>query len=70
MACCQKQARRDCLKFSVFEAAGHPDLVQVTETVTQDFFLVWMVLYDAQILFRLKKNTNPFIHLSLGKAAT
>ena len=33
-----KHARRDCLKFSVFEAAEHPDLVQVTETVTQDFF--------------------------------
>lgn len=44
-----KHARRDCLKFSVFEAAGHPDLVQVTATVAQDFF--WFGWYSIMLRF-------------------
>ena len=30
--------------------------------------IVWMVLYCAQQLLGMKKETKPFLHLSLGKA--
>ena len=67
-----------CKVFQIIRCLIKPLLKNSTQTIFQggtswvaqllNNIIVWMVLYCEHQLFGVKKKTNPFLHLSLGKA--
>ena len=67
-----------CTVFQIIRCLIKPLLKNSTQTIFQgdtswvaqllNNIIVWMVLYCEHQLFGVKKETKPFLHLSLGKA--